>query len=312
MRELMKAGQYDVFHSHRPEHAGHLAKIAKELSIPCRIAHAHNTRWAKGRKTFFNTLRYWRYRLLGQAMTRRYATSLLGSSNDGLRYFFGSGNYGKDVRKSLYCGIPLVPFEQQSVPALRSEYHGQYGIPQNSLVIGCVGSLDDQKNHRFLIRAFAELAKRDPRYVLFIAGEGYQRSNLETQVRSLNLTDQVRMPGICTNIPELMCNLFDVFALTSSFEGFGLVFVEAVAAGLHAVCSDVVTNDLLSVLPEWLTPLSLNAPLSIWADALEAGSKRRRTPMEGVQTIRQTPFSIENSAAALLDIYRRDIVAAQR
>jgi glycosyltransferase involved in cell wall biosynthesis len=305
MRNIMKTGNYDVLHCHRPEHASALMKIAKEEGIHCRIVHAHNSNWTKGKKNLLNTLRLLRYRLWGMNKCYQYATSIIACSKEAGKFFFGQQFGINSITQTIFCGIDLKPFDVLPNNILRQKLLDLYSLSQNSIIIGNVGSFDIQKNQQFLIRIFAELAKRDNRYILFIAGEGHLRQNLERFVKELNLQQRVIMPGSCSNIPELMTQLFDVFTLTSSFEGFGLVIVEATTAGLHTICSDIITNDLLQYLPQQATPLNLNDPVTKWADALENGIKLRRTPQEGITTIRQTPFSIENSTCSLLELYQK-------
>jgi glycosyltransferase involved in cell wall biosynthesis len=307
MRNIMKTGNYDVIHCHRPEHAGSLMKIAKEEDIRCRITHAHNSNWSKGKKNLLNQLRYWRYRFWGMNECYQYATAIIACSHEAGKFFFGKQFGIHPMTHVLFCGIVLEPFNVCLDYSKRQKLLEQYSLPSDSIIVGNVGSLDDQKNQRFLIQIFAELAKRDNRYVLFIAGEGHKRPKLEKQIHSLGLTDRVRLPGNCSNVPELMTQLFDVFTLTSSFEGFGLVIVEAAAAGLHTICSNIITKDLLQYIPQQTTPLSLNAPVTIWADAFENGIKLRQTPNEGVEIIRQTPFNIEYCAQHLLDLYQKSL-----
>jgi glycosyltransferase involved in cell wall biosynthesis len=304
MRNIMKTGNYDVIHCHRPEHAGALMKIAKEEGIRCRIVHAHNSNWAKGKKNLLNLLRFIKYRLIGRNQCYQYATTIVACSFEAGKFFFGKQFGIHPITHTLFYGIALEPFDICLDDSKRQNFLEQYSLPSDSIIIGNVGSLDDQKNHQFIIQVFAELAKRDKRYILFIAGEGYKRPQLEKQIYSLGLTNRVRLPGNCSNVPELMTQLFDVFTLTSSFEGFGLVIVEATAAGLHTVCSNIVTNDLLQYIPQQVTPLSLNVPVMVWADALEKGIKLHRTLEEGIKIIRQTPFCIENSAIELIKLYK--------
>jgi hypothetical protein len=80
MRNIMKTGNYDVIHCHRPEHAGALMKIAKEEGIGCLIVHAHSTRWTRGKISLFNLLRFIRYHLFGINECYKYATSIVGCS----------------------------------------------------------------------------------------------------------------------------------------------------------------------------------------------------------------------------------------
>jgi glycosyltransferase involved in cell wall biosynthesis len=304
MRNIMKTGNYDVLHCHRPEHASALMKIAQEEGIHCRIAHAHSSVWIRGKKNIFGTLRYWKYRLFGMNQCYQYATNLISCSSEAGQFFFGKRFRTDSITQVLFNGIVLEPFNVLSDKVQRQKLLDYYSLPKNSLIIGNVGSLDIPKNQQFLIHIFAELAKRNSRYILFIAGEGHLRQNLERLVNELNLQRRVIMPGNCSNVPELMTQLFDVFTLTSSFEGFGLVIVEATAAGLHTVCSDIITNDLLQHLPQKTTSLSLNDPVTVWVDALETGITKRSSPKEGVEIIRQTPFNIEYCAQHLLELYQ--------
>jgi glycosyltransferase involved in cell wall biosynthesis len=160
------------------------------------------------------------------------------------------------------------------------------------------------KNHRFLVQVFAELAKRDSHYHLFMAGDGPLRPRIEAQVRALGLSHRVHMPGLVANVPELMLHLFDVHALPSHSEGLPVVVIEASAAGLFTVCSDTVTSEVGEHLPGRLEYVSLTTPIAAWADAVEAGLRRRVLPKQALEAVRSTPLSIETSVEALLDMYR--------
>ncbi len=74
------------------------------------------------------------------------------------------------------------------------------------------------------------------------------------------------MPGICNDVPELVVHGFDVLVFPSLLEGLGLVIIEAIAGGLHAVCSDVSPPEVSVDLSARIKALSLSAPVSIWAD----------------------------------------------
>jgi glycosyltransferase involved in cell wall biosynthesis len=160
------------------------------------------------------------------------------------------------------------------------------------------------KNHAFLVQVFAELAKRDRRYRLFLAGDGPLRPQIEAQVQALGLTDRVLMPGLIANVPELMVNLFDVHVLPSLSEGLPVVVIEACAAGLFSVCSDSITAELEEHLPARVGYVSLAASIATWADEVEAGLQRRLPPKQGLEFVRSTPLSIGSSVEALVAMYR--------
>lgn len=105
--------------------------------------------------------------------------------------------------------------------------------PGNPPVILGVGRLAVQKDFSTLIRAFGKLrAERAAR--LLILGEGRCRVELEKLVTRLGLDEDVALPGFVSNpLPYMKCA--SVFALSSIYEGFGNVLVEALAAGCPIV-----------------------------------------------------------------------------
>lgn len=99
-----------------------------------------------------------------------------------------------------------------------------------------VGSLKRAKNHALLIRAFAQLAATRPAK-LMILGEGELRRELEELARSLGVGDRVLMPGFAAD-PWPYYASAGLFVLSSDFEGFGNVLVEAMHAGLPVVSTN--------------------------------------------------------------------------
>ena len=103
-------------------------------------------------------------------------------------------------------------------------------------VVLAVGRLSIEKDHVTLIRAFS-LVRRQRTARLLILGEGKERRALQGLVASLGLGEDVALPGFVENPLAYMARSA-VFALSSSFEGFGLVLVEALAAGVPVVSTD--------------------------------------------------------------------------
>lgn len=99
-----------------------------------------------------------------------------------------------------------------------------------------VGSLKRQKNFELLLRAFARLQVKPPAR-LTILGEGPLRPELERLARELGIADRVSMPGFALDTwPHYQAA--DLFVLSSDYEGFANVLVEAMAAGLPIVSTD--------------------------------------------------------------------------
>ncbi len=97
-----------------------------------------------------------------------------------------------------------------------------------------IGRLHRQKGFDILIDA---LARQDHDVRLIIIGEGPDRAALEAQVRQLGLSDRVHMPGFIDNPAPYLAHA-DLFVLSSRWEGFGHVIVEAMASGLPVVAAD--------------------------------------------------------------------------
>jgi sugar transferase (PEP-CTERM/EpsH1 system associated) len=114
------------------------------------------------------------------------------------------------------------------------------GREGEEFVIGTVGRIQDVKNHKGLVDAFALLRALLPqrRLRLAIVGDGPLFDALQRQVRDAGLEDAVWLPGSRTDIPELMRG-FDVFALPSIAEGTPVTILEAMATGLPVVASKV-------------------------------------------------------------------------
>ncbi len=98
-----------------------------------------------------------------------------------------------------------------------------------------IGRLERQKNFELLLDAFARIARPDDR--LTIVGEGSHRPALEKRARKLGIAGQLDLPGHHNLIDPWLAEA-DAFVLSSDFEGFGNVVVEALAAGVPIVATD--------------------------------------------------------------------------
>ncbi len=103
-----------------------------------------------------------------------------------------------------------------------------------------VGRLNSQKNQKLLLEAFARLAAtHDAR--LIILGEGPLRGELEQRARELGIADRVSMPGFYLD-PSPFYRSANLFVLSSDYEGYPLVLIEAMHCGLSVVSTDCPTG----------------------------------------------------------------------
>jgi glycosyltransferase involved in cell wall biosynthesis len=113
--------------------------------------------------------------------------------------------------------------------------HEWFNDPQVPVII-TVGRLTEAKNHALLLEAMSLLVKKRPAR-LIILGEGHLRPMLTDKIKKLKLDDAVRLEGFIVNPVSWICKS-DVFVLSSNYEGFGIVLVEALAAGTTIVSTD--------------------------------------------------------------------------
>ncbi len=97
-----------------------------------------------------------------------------------------------------------------------------------------VGRLNEQKDHATLIAAFARTLEAFPAWTLRIVGDGDLRPQLERQITAANAAERIVLAGSTTDI-DAEYSAAQLFALSSSYESFGLVTAEALSHGLPAI-----------------------------------------------------------------------------
>jgi len=304
VEQLVRERRYDVVHFHRFAFSGNVMKAAKKGGAIGRIAHSHRTNLQD--ESLAMQLFYLPYHwTINRWFLSKYATTVIGCSSDALRYWVGPFEKNPKYRVVLN-GILVDVFADQIGSTPKIELHQRYGIPSDVPVIGNLARLEPVKNHEFLLRIFDLLVKRNPanKSVLFIGGKGSLQSKLEQDRDRLSLQDRMFLPGHCTNVPELLGNLFDCFVTTTKMEGLPVSIIEAVAAGLYVVCSDIITKDVTEAFPDRITALPLSAPLERWAEAIEHAIQQRIPPARGLDLIRNSPMTFTHFADEMIKIYK--------
>ncbi|HSH03964.1 MAG TPA: glycosyltransferase family 4 protein [Anaerolineae bacterium] len=110
------------------------------------------------------------------------------------------------------------------------------GIPAEALVVGSVTRLSPQKAPLDLVAAYAAIARQRPETWFVIVGDGPLRAEVEAAVAAVGLTERVVLTGLRRDVPELMA-MFDLFVLSSLWEGLPRVLPQAMATGLPIVCT---------------------------------------------------------------------------
>jgi len=166
--------------------------------------------------------------------------------------------------KVIPLGVPI--------PAPPTESRGRsrltLGVPEDAFVVGHLGRLVDYKGLMLVIQAVASM---DPFTVLLVAGEGPDGSEMKRQA-TLLLGERAIFLGAITDKDRFYRSL-DVFAMPSSLEGFGLVYVEAALHGVPSVASR--TGGVPFVVADGQTGVLVNRAIT---DVVTALAKLRADP----------------------------------
>jgi len=301
-RVLRQYGPYDVVHSHVHHYSGYVLLLAAMAGVPVRIAHSHSApaylRNPYRRTMLLRTM----YRRTMQAMLGICATRGLAVSAEAGDHLFSHNwrNYPEQWQLQ-HLGIDLSRFD---IPVDRDSLRRAVGIPSDALVIGHVGRFVAAKNHAFLAEIARELIKLEPKAVFLLVGDGPLRSEVEAKVNGYSIEKHFIFAGLRSDVPALMKGAMDVFLFPSLYEGLGLVLLEAQAAGLTSVISDIVPGES-DAIPSLVDRLALGNSASTWAHAVLAGARRAPRP-HGRQLMEALAGrSIESSVGSLVAAYQR-------
>jgi len=146
-------------------------------------------------------------------------------------------NISKDRIGVIYNGI------EDGNRALEKKHDGRksLGIGESAFVMGTVARLDSIKNHPMMIKGLKGIQKAFPDTYLVLVGDGPERAGLETLVAELGLSSRVIFTGFREDT-AFFYGIMDVFLLTSFSEGTAMTLLEAMAASLPCIVTNVGGN----------------------------------------------------------------------
>lgn len=297
LRNLLKELKPKVVHCHMNYLSGFATFPALTAGIPVRLAHYH-VAFPHQHKTLLRYTYIQAVRFL-EGIT---ATDVIGCSQLALdSYPKFPFRVKRRKEKILYYGIDPSPFKTTIKKKLVRD---ELGIPRDAFVIGHVGRFVEQKNHHFLIQIVAEVVRQEPKAQLLLVGDGPLRPSIEQQVAEMGLSDHVIFAGLRSDVPRLMLGAMDMFVFPSFYEGLGLVLVEAQAAGLPCVYSDIIPEEAI-VVPKLAQTLSLNQTSGQWARAVLAYRSQHTivSQHEAFNCVQRSHFNIKQSVCDLMTTY---------
>lgn len=120
--------------------------------------------------------------------------------------------------------------------AVKADFFEIQRKPIDGLVVTC-GRLEEQKNHKMLIRAFKNVVEKYPNIKLHIYGEGSLQEQLQKLIDDLGLKNTIILKGITSDVSSILKEA-DIFVLPSLYEGMPNALMEAMAVGVPSIATD--------------------------------------------------------------------------
>ena len=139
---------------------------------------------------------------------------------------------------TIHSGVELEKFFVVDIERIKNELRREFRIPEENLVAGSLGRLDEVKGYEYFVKAASIVKKAFPKVTFLLVGEGKKRVELEDLVKSEGLSGSFIFTGWRDDVPRMLSGM-DIFVLSSLNEGMGRVLVEAMAVGLPIVATDV-------------------------------------------------------------------------
>lgn len=291
VKNFLKQGNFDIAHSNMDLLNGITLYLAKKAGISKRICHAHTSKSqfsAEGTLAKIIMFAQRMYRKMMRKLIMKSSTHFLACSSVAGEYFYPGSEY-----TLIYNGIDMLAYENGRLTVDADSI----GFPvDKDHCIASVGRICEVKNPIFALEIISELKKirNDFRYLW--VGSGELENEVRAKITELGLEDTVILTGVRTDIPQIL-GCCDCFLMPSLFEGLPFSLVEAQAANLKCVVSDVVTKTADIGL---ITYVSLDKTAAQWAEEI---NRVLDGPLPKKNEEKAKLFDITNTVRQLEEIY---------
>jgi glycosyltransferase involved in cell wall biosynthesis len=290
LRQLIAAGKFDVVHFHSPLVAamGRLATLTiRRASRPARITTEHNS-WAT-----YSAPTRWLNRLTSALDTRTFAVS-----SEAAASMRGRARSRATV---LRHGIDVDGTAGRT--SERTAARSELGLHADHFVVGTVANYREQKDYPTLLEAARQISHEVPAFRLVAVGQGPLAAEVEATRTGLGLGESVILTGYRADAIRVM-TAFDVFTLSSRYEGLPVALMEALALGLPVASTAVggvaetLTDEVDALLVPPGDPTALAAA---WRRICDDAPLRARL-CEGSRA-QAAQFDIRRTVAVLEEAY---------
>lgn len=295
LKSLIKNGKFDLIHCHTPT-VSMLTRLASKkarkkgsvVMYTCHGFHFHNAAPKKNWLMYYPIEKY----------LSRYCDYLVTINNEDFNR--AKTFHCKNVRYIPSVGVDINKIKKLKVD--RQEKRKEIGVPNDKILIISAGELIERKNHEVIIKALAKLKDKNIFYA--IAGKGPLKEYLINLADKCGVSENVLFLGFRTDVFELY-HVADISAFPSKIEGLGLAGVEAMAAGIPLVSSNV--HGILDYVIDGETGFAIS-PKDVDGFALAikelAEDENLREQMKEKCLRAVEPFEITNALNVMWNIYK--------
>jgi len=213
-----------------------LVRYIKEFGINIVSTHSGRDGWLGGMAAKIAGVKCVRVRHLqtpfSSAFSYKYLTDEVTAISEGVRNYIASRAVKREKIRLIFTGVDTKQFQK-----IDSSFRSEFGISEDTFLIGIVAILRGAKRHKDLIDAVKALSEKY-NLKLVIAGEGPQWDNLQNKIKEDGLLDKVIMTGYRSDTVNIL-SAIDLFVLPSNMEALGTALLEAEACGVPVVGSRV-------------------------------------------------------------------------
>lgn len=230
IKELLKKEKFDIVHCHT-ETGGILTRLSESADKNAKYIYTpHGMSFYKGSSLKSQLI----YRPIEKWICSKMNANLAMNSEE-LEVL---KNWNPDTAKFVH-GVGLDTDIIKHIDIDTNQKRRELGIPEDAQMVLSIGELNDNKNHQVVIKALSEL-KNDNVYYL-ICGEGEKRQYLTDLAAENSFADRLILTGYRYDVKEIL-KTADLFVFPSFHEGLPVSVMEAMAAGLPVICSEIRGN----------------------------------------------------------------------
>ena len=247
---------------------------------------------------------------IDRKLALRYATRLLGNSRAVLDAYFQQRDPQSDRYRVWPNGLELDRFSEAGD---RQALRQSLGIAPTDVVVGHVGRFMDAKNHATIIDVAQRLSRQNTNIRLLLVGDGPLRGKIESHVTATGLTHHTILPGLREDIPQMLACM-DLFLFPSVYEGAPNALLEAMAARVPFVASDIAPNrDAVGEAGGAFLagPHDVDRLTELAGELLGSADKRSEQTEAAYRRVREH-FSVKASLSYLLRTIHEDLEMSDR